>query len=114
MYLQGFCIVAYLSPYKLHQEYATNRKFSPQRSNHSMYTPYTLNTLNRNKNILIHNSIYPVLQNMHYYILTLIHPHIHVGKTHRREHGDLLDIPEVVLHIFIPLKTVDFTFYNTN
>jgi hypothetical protein len=31
------------------------------------------------------------------YILTSTHPHIHASKTHRREHGDLLNVPTVAL-----------------
>jgi hypothetical protein len=69
----------------------------------------------------IHNGVYPVLQNSHYYILTPTHPHvsknttniktttriifhissscvlqIHAGKTLRREYGDL-NIPAATL-----------------
>jgi hypothetical protein len=34
---------------------------------------------------------------LHYYIWTSIHPHIHLDKSHGREHGDLPDIPVVTL-----------------
>jgi hypothetical protein len=69
MYLQGFCIVAYQSPYKLHWEHATNRKFSHKEAT-TAYTPPThlIPLLIEIRNIQIHSGIYPVLHNLHYYI----------------------------------------------
>jgi hypothetical protein len=84
------------SQYKLHRVNFIIRKFSPYKSNHSTYIPYKLIPIFTDiKNILIHNDIYQVLKNSHYHILTTTHPHIHSGKTRRREHGDLLNIPAV-------------------
>jgi hypothetical protein len=84
------------SPYKLHWEHATNRKYTPHKSNHSTHTTYTLNThIHRNK-----KGAYPVLQNQHCCILTPTHSHIHVGKIHRREHGNLLNIPAVTTYTY--------------
>jgi hypothetical protein len=81
------------SQYKLHRVNATNRKFTPYKSNNSTYVLYNLNIHSVYiKNILIHNGIHLVLQNSHYHMLTSTHQHTHAGKTSRIEHGDLLNM----------------------